>query len=122
MNAVQKHVRILAVCLVVYSCLFAMIGVILGLWGIFFGGLLMGDRNAIPGGTFLIVLVLILSVPGVIAGIGMSKFRRWSRIAALVFLVLHLIVFPFGTVLGIYGLAVLLNPRAWPLFESAAPV
>jgi len=64
------------------------------------------------------VILLILSLPGIIAGVGLLKFRPWARIVAIILGALHLLSFPFGTALGVYTLIVLLNPETVALFES----
>lgn len=114
----HRQVQILATSFVVYSTAFALIGILLGGWIIFMGGLVFGERDAIRGGIGFIVLALALSLPGLIAGIGLRRFRRWARIVAIPYGVVHLVVFPIGTALGIYTLWVLLTPKTWPLFES----
>lgn len=70
-------------------------------------------------GTALVVFLLAMSLPGVITGVGLLKFRPWARIVGIVLSVIHLINIPFGTLLGIYGLWVLLNKEAEPLFSGA---
>ena len=69
----------------------------------------------------LFCLIGLLSAPGVIAGIGLIKFKPWARIFTIVLSVINLLNIPFGTIIGIYGLWVLLTPEAEPLF-SGAPV
>ena len=71
-------------------------------------------------GTALVALLMLLALPGLIAGWGLLSFKPWARILAIVLCVLNLINFPFGTVLGIYGLWVLLNKETERLFERAA--
>ena len=70
-------------------------------------------------GTMLVVFLLALSLPGLVAGIGLLKFRPWSRILAIVLSVINLIHIPLGTIVGIYGLWVLLNKQTEPLFTSS---
>jgi hypothetical protein len=73
----------------------------------------------------LVVMIFTLSVPGIIAGLGMLKRRPWARILTIVLSVLHLINIPFGTILGMYGLWVLLSRNTASLFgvtQAAAPV
>ena len=60
-------------------------------------------------GTALVVFVVALSLPGVIIGIGLVQFRSWARIGGLVLSIFDLIWIPFGTILGVYGLWVLLS-------------
>jgi len=72
-------------------------------------------------GTTLVTFLLIVSLPGLIAGIGLLKFRSWARILAIVLSVINLIHIPFGTAVGIYGLWVLLNKQTEPLFTAPRP-
>jgi len=82
-----------------------------------------GSTDALPAvpivGAFggLIALVLLfLGVPGVIAGIGLLKFRPWGRILGIIISALDLFHVPFGTALGIYGLWALLSREGEQLF------
>jgi hypothetical protein len=47
-------------------------------------------------GAALGVIMLILSLPGIIAGIGLLNFRPWARILTIVLSALNLMNFPFG--------------------------
>ena len=75
-------------------------------------------------GSILVMVIFTLSVPGLIAGIGLLKRRPWARILTIVLSVLNLINIPFGTILGIYGLWVLLSQdtaRSFGVTPVAAP-
>ena len=72
-------------------------------------------------GTALVVFLVIVSLPGLIAGIGLLKFRPWARIVGIVVAVLYLVHIPFGTIVGIYGLWVLFNKDTEPLFAETRP-
>jgi len=72
-------------------------------------------------GTALILFVLVRSVPGVIVGIGLLKYRSWARIAGIVLSILDLIWLPFGTIVGIYGLWVLFSAETERLFAGSPP-
>ena len=61
-------------------------------------------------------LITLLSVPGLAVGIGLVKFKAWARIFGLVLSALNLLNFPFGTILGGYGLWVLLNKETEAVF------
>src|SRR5258708_11139179 len=107
------HVKVLGVLYIALSAL--------GLLGALFLSLIFGVASGIVGanaephevaialpiigltGTMLVVFLLIISLPGLIAGIGLLRFRPWARILAIVMAVLNLIHIPFGTLLGIYG-------------------
>jgi hypothetical protein len=67
-------------------------------------------------GTALMVFLLVISLPGLIAGWGLLNFKPWARILAIVLCAINLINFPIGTVLGIYGLWVLLSKDSERLF------
>jgi hypothetical protein len=58
-------------------------------------------------------LLFVLSIPGVIAGIGLLRRASWSRVMALVLAVFELVLFPTGTLLGGYTIFVLVQ-RAVP--------
>lgn len=70
-------------------------------------------------GAALGTFILALSLPGVIAGIGLLKFRPWARIVTIVLSALNLMNFPFGTILGVYGLWVMLSDEGSRLFTKA---
>ena len=61
-------------------------------------------------------LIALLSIPSLAVGIGLVKFKEWARVLGLVLSALNLLNFPFGTLLGGYGLWVLLNKETEPLF------
>ncbi|MEK7407092.1 MAG: hypothetical protein AAB225_18625 [Acidobacteriota bacterium] len=65
----------------------------------------------------LCVLLAVISLPGIIAGVGLLQFREWARILTIVLSALNLLNIPFGTALGIYGLWVLLSDATQPLFR-----
>ncbi len=117
----QQHVRILGWLFITYSGLLDVIAIIVGLV-VVGGGALSGDRQAImiTGAVAIgvVCILLVLSIPGFIAGIGLLKFRPWARILAIILAVLNILSFPLGTALAIYTLWVLLNAQTPPLFES----
>ncbi len=67
-------------------------------------------------GIGVFALITLLSIPGLAVGIGLVKFKDWARILGLVLSALNLLNFPFGTILGGYGLWVLLNKETEALF------
>ena len=69
-------------------------------------------------GTALVVFLLAISLPGLITGIGLLKLQPWARIVGIVLSAINLINIPFGTVLGIYGLWVLLNKETEQMFSG----
>jgi hypothetical protein len=67
-------------------------------------------------GMALSVLLLILSIPSIIAGIGLLQYKNWAKIMAVIVSALHLFSIPFGTALGIYGLWVLCSEKSQECF------
>lgn len=128
--AMAQHVKVLAVLHIVMSAigilialgLLVLFGGIAGFVGLS-GGMDHDARVAAPIlgviGTFLFGLILVLSIPGLIAGFGLLKFRPWARILTIVLSALDLLNFPFGTALGVYGFWVLLSVEGTKLFERS---
>lgn len=121
------HVKILGLLHVVYGMFGILAGIVVML---IFGGLAglvsVADRSgdaliAVPIlggiGAFIFVLLLVLSLPGIVAGFGLLQLQPWARILAIVLSALELMSVPLGTALGIYGLWVLLSPGAEQLFR-----
>ena len=72
-------------------------------------------------GGFIFFLAAIFSVPALVAGIGLLKYREWARIWTIVASVLHLINIPFGTALAVYGLWVMFNDETVTLIKARNP-
>jgi hypothetical protein len=119
-----QHVKILGILHIVFGAMgvFAAVVVLMIFGGIsaFVG---MSDHaNNLPVpilgviGGFVFILLLVLSLPGLVIGVGLMRFRPWARIAAIILSALDLFNIPFGTALGIYGLWVLLNPVTEQMF------
>ena len=126
----QTHVKVLAVLFIVFSALGVLAA--LGIMAIFGGTMgLVGATSQDEGaaialpilgltGTLLTVFLLVLSIPGLVTGIGLLGFKNWARILGIVLSALNLIHIPFGTILGVYGLWVLLSKETEHLFEAPA--
>jgi hypothetical protein len=123
----ETHVKTLGLLHIVFGAL----GVLAALVILFvFGGIagLVGAaaeaedaRIAVPilgsVGAIISVVLLVLALPGLLAGVGLLQFQPWARVLTIVLSVLELIHVPFGTALGVYGLWVLLSPNTEPLFR-----
>ena len=72
-------------------------------------------------GTAIGAFILIMSIPDILAGIGLLERRPWARILAIVLSILGLLHFPLGTLVGAYGLWVLFNPETEALFRGGPP-
>lgn len=51
--------------------------------------------------------MLLIFLPTIIGGIGLLLKKSWARILVIIVSIVHLLAFPLGTALGIYGLWVL---------------
>jgi len=117
----DEHVTILGALYIAFNALmlFAAIIVFVVIVG---GGLLSGDADAIAitsgVGSAIAFLLVILSAPGIIGGIGLLKRRYWARILILVLGFLNLVSIPLGALLGIYTIWVLMKEETAQLFVS----
>jgi hypothetical protein len=117
----RDHLKILGWLYVASGALVLMLAV---LFGVVFGfaGLMSGEAEAgaLLGGVGALVAIFMaaLSVPSLLCGWGLLNGRPWSRVLGIVLSILQLASFPVGTLLGGYGLWVLLNDDSRRLLES----
>jgi len=87
-------------------------------------GVATGEREAmtIVGtvGTAVGLLLIVLGIPGLVAGAGLLARKSWARILALVVGILGLANIPVGTVIGIYAIWVLMQDAATEYFAPQA--
>lgn len=127
MNQMKSHVRVLAALEIAFGTLgiFAALVCLLVFGGIAaVVGLTAPSSDsmvAIPVlgtiGTVIFVIVTILSLPELIAGIGLWQERQWGRLLSIIVSALGLFNVPIGTAKGIYGLWVLLSNEGAAVFE-----
>ena len=67
-------------------------------------------------GTFIAVFLFLVSVPGLVGGIGLLKRQDWARVLVLILSVLQLFNVPFGTAVGVYSLWALTQEETIALF------
>lgn len=70
-------------------------------------------------GVMLAGFITVMSLPSVIAGIGLLQRRSWARVVAPLVAALNLINIPFGTPVGIYGLWVFLQNESAQLLAPS---
>lgn len=132
----RDHLKVLGILNIVWSSISIAIGLVVllvfgGLAGFFAatgfgsgdignsGGLVVAPFMAVIG-VVIVLMICVVSLPALIAGIGLVKFRPWSRVLGIIISVLHLFSVPIGTALGIYGLWVLFQPEARQVLEAGA--
>jgi hypothetical protein len=120
-----QHVKIVGILHIVLGGL-GVLGAIIAL--LIFGGvsaLVAADHSsdsftAIPilgaVGGIVFIVIMALSLPALIIGIGLIQFRPWARIGGIILSAIDLPFFPLHTMLGIYGLWVLLNRQTEQMF------
>ncbi len=117
----STHIKVLGWLYIIFGVfgLLGALGVFAGgLLGGLFSGSLSGAVGGVLGGTIAAVLAVVWSLPGVIAGFGLLQRRPWARIVVIVLSVISLLRFPLGTIIGIYGLWVLLSSEGSGQFQS----
>ena len=117
----EQHIRIIAILYIILGILGAVLG--LGLFALIFGaGVVSQDPNAIfvtgTIGVALAIFFLVLSVPSILAGIGLQKRRNWARVLAIILAILNLFNFPLGTAIGVYAMWALMNQQSQSYFTS----
>jgi tRNA A-37 threonylcarbamoyl transferase component Bud32 len=124
-NRMEKHITIVAVLSIVFGTIGVLVGTFLFVV-ISGGGLISQDPTAMNitgivatgvGGFFMLI-----SVPDIIAGIGLLKRRSWARILAFALAILDLMQIPIGTAIGIYVIWVLMNDETIKLFAEASEI
>lgn len=132
---IRDHIKILGILNIALGALSALGGIIVFL---IMGGLAGAiglsapfDRNsdAFVAAPVLAVIGLVVSIflvclglPSLLGGWGLLKHRPWARVLVIVLSVLHLLNFPFGTAVGVYGLWALLGDEGQRLFSAEANV
>lgn len=118
------HITVLGWLYVVGHAIFLLIGlfIFMLLTGI---GVVSGDSTAMMVlsviGTAVGLVLVILAIPGLVAGYGLLTRKSWGRILAIVVGILSLINFPLGTAVGIYTLWVLFQEEATDFFTFPKP-
>jgi hypothetical protein len=88
------------------------------------GGFFSGEETVLAitaiVGTLIALWAGLLSVPGIIGGIGLLKWKSWARYLVLVLAVLDLFNVPIGTAVGIYSIWVLAQDETARLFSAGS--
>jgi hypothetical protein len=117
----QVHVAILGWLYIVANAVFLILAVF-SFWLLPTIGAVSGDPDATVVlsifGTAFGVLMVVLGLPGMLAGYGLLKRYSWARTLALVLGILGLVNFPVGTAIGIYTVLVLLQHSATDYFAQ----
>jgi hypothetical protein len=115
----RKHVQLVAALHIGFGILGLLIAAFVWV-AIFGGGLISGDQEAIAitgvVGTVIGGFLGLLSLPAVIAGLGLLRYQPWARLLTIVLAALNLVNVPVGTAIGLYTLWVLMQDETEKLF------
>ncbi len=132
MNSINErdlhtHVQILGWLRIIGAVLMAVIGVMLLIFLAGIGLFAAADSNDATAfwvlsmiALFVGGLMVLLALPGLLAGIGLLRRKEWGRILALIVAVFDLFNFPIGTLIAAYSFYVLLQNSAATYFAGAA--
>jgi hypothetical protein len=120
-SSMKKHVTLVAALQIGFSTMGIIAGIILFFVFSFAQSVIQDVEIAGPLikfiGTVLPGMMLITSLLGLIGGIGLLTFQKWSRILVMVIAALICFVFPIGTVIGIYSLWVMMQDETIKMFR-----
>ncbi|HNX54382.1 MAG TPA: hypothetical protein PLG33_03895 [Prolixibacteraceae bacterium] len=66
----------------------------------------------------LAIVFIVISLPGIFAGMGLYKRKEWARVLTIILSVIELFSFPFGTAIGIFSIWALIQPEAIAEFNE----
>ena len=120
-NKMQKHLTVVAALQVGFS-IFGIIAALL-LYGILMSVAGFVDEEE---GVYVLSLVarwgsiflLIISIPGLIGGIGLFLKQIWARYLILIVSVFDLLNIPIGTAIAVYSIWVLVQDETVKLFNQ----
>lgn len=123
----EQHVPILAWIHIVASAFFLILGVFLFL---LLGGLGVFAASGDPDAPFILLIIglfvggimVVMALPGILAGWGLLKRKNWGRVLALIVGIINIFNVPIGTAIGVYTLYVLLQPEASAYFNGEKEV
>jgi hypothetical protein len=119
----ETHIKILAWLYILFG-IFGILGALIVGLVVAGGGMISGDADAIRITSIVALvvggLIILFSLPSLIAGTGLLGLNNWARILTIVLGLLNLPGFPTGTALGVYTLYVLLNDESSRLFTAKA--
>ena len=116
-----QHLKVLGILTMIYHGLAILL--VLVILPVMIGGSLLIDNPAAAGavggmGTIITIVILAITLPGIIGGIGLLQGRPWSRILVMVVNTISILSFPLGTALAIYSFWVLTKEESIELLQD----
>jgi hypothetical protein len=129
----EKHVTLAGIFNIVYRSMLLLLSFVLFGIAMFFDWLIgmlsrirALDFEDVPVEVFdlvwgilfvVAVIMALVSIAGIIGGVGILKRKEWGRIMLLIVSFLNLLRIPLGTALGAYTIWVLFNDETIALFQ-----
>ena len=122
----EQHVKIIGVLDIVFGALGVVGGLFFMIMFLFFAPMIgaSGEEGAAAGAAIFAsiglaggIVIIAMGAFEIIVGMKLQAHKSWARIVQIIFGVLALPGFPFGTALGAYYLWAMLNKDTTPLFE-----
>jgi hypothetical protein len=127
-----KHINIVGTLLMAWGAFQLLIALALGLLFFLLGGgvavlggaagegeLVFAGGIYVMLGIFVGVVSGVMSLPGIVAGYGVTKRKSWARVVAMIVAAMSMMSFPLGTLLGVYTFVTLLDRDVADEFEAA---
>jgi len=120
-NIMKKHVTLVAAFHIGFSAI-GLLGAAIMFFIFSFAGSFVNDVDVAETvlkfiGTFIPTMMMLTSLLGLVAGVGLLSFQRWSRILAMIISGVGCLFFPIGTAIGVYSLWVLMQNETVKLFN-----
>jgi zinc ribbon protein len=129
-DSMRIHVRVLAWIHIVLGALGCFAGLLLFVFFSAIGrkvpffpihhDLIFAPIGLLGLGTVIAGFLFLCALPAVLAGYGLLQYAPWARVLALILCCLNLLNIPFGTLLGAYGLWVLLSSSGQQHYQQQA--
>lgn len=119
----STHIRILGWLLIIRGVLrlLAALGIFASSFlGGLFSGHVLGALGGIVGGAVLALLAFLSGAAGLAAGTGLLRRQSWARTLGILISIFSLIEWPVGTIIGVYGLWVLLSSEGAAQFHLSS--
>jgi hypothetical protein len=133
----EKHIKLVGILNIVYRSLALIGAIVLAVLGFSFGYIYeaLVQNHSIRSCDvpvvfldlvpilllFAAALIFIISVAGILGGIGVLNRKEWGRVLLLIVSFFNLIRIPLGTLLGIYTIWVLFSNDTIKYFSSNTP-
>lgn len=123
-NRMEKHVTIVASLQIGFSALGILAAIIVfvvlrNVWAVVND--YEAERVLHIVAAWVPLFLIVISLPGLIGGIGLFLRQGWARILTLIVAAFGLLNIPIGTALGIYTIWVLVQPETTKLFNPQPP-